>query len=115
MTQHPDDAAAQALVALIEQLERTTAELDAATERAHQLIEQRSSGQPWREIVSGEERPLIIERISRALDDLGAVGSRFRREEARALRDEQVSITEIGKLFGVTRQRASALVQAPGT
>ena len=106
----PDDALA-ALVALRAQLEHTTAELDAAVERADELTALRADGVPWREIVFREEPPLIIERISRALDDLGVAGSRFRREEARALQREQVSITAIGKLFGVTRQRASALVQ----
>lgn len=115
MTEHSGDAAVEALAALITQMERTTAELEAASERAHQLVELRSTGRSWRDIVFQEERPLIIERITRALDDLGAAGSRFRREEARALQREDVSITDIGKLFGVTRQRASTLVQGPGS
>ena len=65
---------------------------------------------PAGEIVQREERPLVVEAVSRALDDLGAVGGRFRREEARALHDEDVSITRIGKLFGVSRQRVSAIL-----
>ena len=113
MTDQSDDAAVEALATLIEQLEHTTAQLRAASERAHELIEQRSGGRSWHEIVSSEERPLIVERITRALDDLGAAGSHFRREEARALQREGLSITDISKLFGVTRQRVSTLVQTP--
>jgi hypothetical protein len=106
-----DDAAVEALTALVEQLDRTRAELGQAVERAHQLVELRNSGRSWLEIVQTEERPLIIERISQALDDLGVAGSRFRREEALALAREDVSITEISRMFGVSRQRVSTLVQ----
>ena len=106
-----DDDVVRALVELRTQLEHTVAELNAAAERADELIALRTAGRSWREIVFQEEPPLIIERISRALDTLGVAGSRFRREEARALQRENVSITAIGKLFGVTRQRASTLVQ----
>jgi hypothetical protein len=111
VAQLPDDAAVEALNALVDQLERTRVELGHAVERAHQLVELRDSGHTWVEIVRAEDRPLIIERISQALDDLGAAGSRFRREEALALAREDVSITDISKMFGVSRQRVSALVQ----
>jgi hypothetical protein len=106
-----DDEAVHALRDLVDQLERTVAELRSAAERADQLVEQRAAGRSWYEIVSAEQRPLIVETITRALDDLGEVGSRFRREEALALRREQLSITRISELFGVSRQRVSALVQ----
>jgi hypothetical protein len=109
--EHADDAAVQALRALVAQLERTVTELQAVTERADQLISQRAAGWSWREIVGREQRPLIIETITRALDDLGEAGSRFRREEALALRREQISITRISELFGVSRQRVSTLLQ----
>ncbi len=113
MTEGPDDVAVEALAALIAQLADTTDQLRAAAERAHELVELRAEGRTWHEIVSAEERPLIVERITRALDDLGAAGSHFRREEALALQREGVSITDISKLFGVTRQRVSTLVQTP--
>lgn len=106
-----DDPAVEALTALVDQLDRTRAELGEAVERAHQLVELRNSGHTWLQIVQAEERPLIIERISQALDDLGVAGSRFRREEALALARENLSITDISKMFGVSRQRVSALVQ----
>ncbi|TCK21562.1 helix-turn-helix domain-containing protein [Pseudonocardia endophytica] len=111
MAQPPDDAAVEALNALVDQLMRTRAELGQAVERAHELVALRNSGHTWVEIVRAEQRPLIIERISQALDDLGVAGSRFRREEALALAREDVSITDISKMFGVSRQRVSTLVQ----
>jgi hypothetical protein len=107
----PEDAAVRALRELVAQLDRTTVELEAAAERAGQLIAARAAGRSWHEIVAAEQRPLIVETITRALEVLGDVGSRFRREEALALRRERLSITRISELFGVSRQRVSALVQ----
>jgi hypothetical protein len=109
-----DDAAVRALLELRAGLERTVSELAAAAERADQLIEQRRRGLTWYDIVSSEEPPLVIEAITRVLDELGELGSRFRREEALALQREDVNITRIGELFRVSRQRVSTLLhQAP--
>jgi hypothetical protein len=106
-----DDRTVQALLELRAGLERTIAELAAAAERADQLVELRHRGHTWYDIVSSEEPPLVIEAITRVLDELGELGSRFRREEALALRRENVSITRIGELFRVSRQRVSTLLQ----
>jgi transposase len=104
------DPAVQALVELKAGLERTIADLGAAAARADELIERRTSGATWLDIVSKEEPPLVIETITRVLDELGELGSRFRREEALALQRENVSITKIGELFRVSRQRVSTLL-----
>jgi hypothetical protein len=111
MTEGTDDGAVRALLELRAGLERTITELAAAAERADQLVELRSRGNSWYEIVSSEEPPLVIEAITRVLDELGELGSRFRREEALALKREDVSITRIGELFRVSRQRVSTLLQ----
>jgi hypothetical protein len=111
----PDDAAVTALTDLIATIEQTVAELNDAIDRAHHVTDLRTSGLPWLDIVHGEERPLVIERVSRALTDLGAAGNNVRREQARALLREGLSVTEISRLFGVTRQRVSALLQAAGS
>jgi hypothetical protein len=105
------DPAVESLELLGEQLDRTLAELQAARERVDQLLELRTAGHTWHEIVAAESRPLVVETVTRALDDLGTVGGRFRRDEAVALQRENVSITRIGKLFGVSRQRVSAILQ----
>ncbi len=111
MGQDTDDPAVQALVELRAGLERTIADLSAAAARADELIERRTSGTSWYDIVTTEERPLVIETITGVLDELGELGSRFRREEAVALQREDVSITRIGELFRVSRQRVSTLLQ----
>ncbi|MBP2369115.1 hypothetical protein [Pseudonocardia parietis] len=106
----PDDAD-RALAALSAQLEASIADLESARERVRELQELRAEGTSWRQIVPREKRPLIVESVTRALDGLGAVGGRFRREEAVALHDEGESIAGIGRLFGVSRQRVSAYLQ----
>jgi hypothetical protein len=105
-----DDGAVRALLALRAGLERTIGELSGASVRADQLIDLRRRGHSWVGIVSTEQAPLIVETLTSALEDLGELGSRFRREEALALQREGVNITRIGRLFRVSRQRASALV-----
>jgi predicted transcriptional regulator len=41
-------------------------------------------------------------------------GSGWRRAQAHALHDESVSINRIAELYGVTRQRVSALLRGAG-
>lgn len=116
MTQHhhqvpPPDAAESALADLIVDLRACIDGLELALSRAELLQDQRQEGRSWLEIVSDESRPLVVERVTTALDSLATSGSRWRREEALALQAENVSITRIAALFGVTRQRISALVR----
>jgi predicted transcriptional regulator len=54
-----------------------------------------------------------VERISTVLASLSAAGHDWRREQAIALQAEQVSVNRIAALFGVTRQRISALLTEP--
>jgi hypothetical protein len=107
----PDDAAGRALLALVAEIGVVIAELEQARERAHELLEQRRRGMSWQEIVSAEERPLIVEQVSSAMASLAGAGGHWRRTQAQALRDEDVSINRIAALYGVTRQRVSALLR----
>ena len=108
------DPAVEALAALIAALDACTEELALARRRAQELMTQRRAGRPWLTIVTAESRPLIVERISTVLASLATAGSAWRREQARALHAEQVSINRIAALFGVTRQRISALLRDRG-
>ncbi|MEV1293592.1 hypothetical protein [Pseudonocardia sp. NPDC049635] len=105
------DDADRALAALGAQIDASVADLQSARRRVRELQELRARGLGWREIVPREDRPLIVESITRALDGLGAIGGRFRREEAVALHAEGETIAGIGRLFGVSRQRVSAYLQ----
>jgi hypothetical protein len=107
----PDDPAVQALGDLSAQIRRSVAQLQAADERLAHLAELRAAGRSWFDIVSNEDRPLVVETITQVLEELGETGGRFRREEALALQREHVSTYRIGELFGVTRQRISALLR----
>jgi hypothetical protein len=105
------DAAARALEGLVTELDACIGELQRARTRSEELLEQRQSGRPWIEIVTSESRPLVVESISAVLGSLATAGHAWRREQASALQGEQVSINRIAALFGVTRQRISALLR----
>ena len=103
-----------ALRDLVAELDRCIEELGQARERAGDLLDERRTGHSWTELVSGESRPLVVERISRVLAALAGAGSAWRREQALALQSENVSINRIAAMFGVTRQRISALLRERG-
>jgi hypothetical protein len=109
-----DDAAARALESLVTELDRCMDELTQARSRAEKLLRERRSGRAWLDIVSGEPRPLVVERISTVLATLASAGHTWRREQASALQGENVSINRIAAMFGVTRQRISALLKERG-
>jgi hypothetical protein len=109
------DVAERALEDLVVELDRCVDELVQARARAETLLRERRSGRAWLDIVTGEARPLVVERISTVLATLSAAGHTWRHEQAAALRAEQVSINRIAALFGVTRQRISALLRESGT
>ena len=104
-----------ALEALVTELASCIQQLQHAHERAQVLLDQRRDGHSWQDIVVVESRPLIVESISSVLATLTSAGHVFRREQARALNHEDVSINRIAALFGVTRQRISALIRDPGS
>ncbi len=106
-----EDTALAALEQLLQQIDRCAVELQGARERAELLLAERRAGHSWLEIVSAEARPLVVERISTVLSSLSGAGSAWRRAQARALQQERVSINRIATLFGVTRQRISALLR----
>ena len=105
------EAEAHALEDLVTELDRCLEELTQARERAGHLLRERRSGRPWLDIVTGEDRPLVVERISTVLASLATTGHAWRREQALALQRENVSINRIAAMFGVTRQRISALLK----
>ena len=105
------EPATRALESLVTELDRCSAELAEARARAETLLRERRSGRPWLEIVTGESRPLVVERISTVLAGLATAGHAWRREQALALQAEQVSINRSAAVFGVTRQRSAALLR----
>ena len=62
-------------------------------------------------LVRAEEQPRTVEMLTENIETLHSVGSRLRAAQALALRDEGLTISDIAELFGVTRQRVSALLR----
>ncbi len=108
-----DEELLQALDELTEALRENTKRNQHIIRRAQRLRKMRAKGVPWTELVTEEERPLIVELMTQNMATLATAGSRLRRMEARALHDEGVSMERIAKLFGVTRQRISELLRHP--
>lgn len=110
-----DEPAAAALATLVTEIDTCIARLQHARDRAERLLQQRRTGAAWLDIVTAESRPLVVESISSVMASLATAGHAWRREQARALHEEQVSINRIAALFGVTRQRISVLLRETGT
>lgn len=82
-----------------------------ALKRAEEIRSKRRAGTSYRELAS-EGEPLIITAVTENLQNLVDTGSRLRRAHARALYAEGATLEEIGKLFGVSHQRISAIIHS---
>jgi hypothetical protein len=104
-----------AFMAALEDLDRALDESLDMTHRMKQRIAEirqaREQGLALRDIVPNEETPLIVQLLTENTNLLHSYGNRVRRTEARALHREGMTMDEIAKLFGVTRQRVSALLR----
>jgi hypothetical protein len=105
------DEVVDALRDLVDALERNRGRIDQVLARADELIRERESGRSWREAVSGGDQPMIVGILGQNLDELYTAGGRLRRLLAKTLHDEGLSMEQIARLFGVTRQRVSALLR----
>jgi DNA-directed RNA polymerase sigma subunit (sigma70/sigma32) len=105
------DAFMQALDELDGALDRSLEMIERMKIRIHEIQLARDEGRPLREIVPNEETPLIVQLLTESTNLLHSYGNRVRRTEARALHGEGMTMDEIAKLFGVTRQRVSALLR----
>jgi len=82
--------------------------------RIAEIRRQRSAGRSYREIVEAAKGDLSVQLITEATQALDEFGARVRRAEASALYSEGMTMEEIAKKFGVTRQRVSALLRDGG-
>ena len=82
-------------------------------QRIAEIRDAEDEGRPLREIVPEEPQPLIVQLLTESTNVLHTYGNRVRRTEPRALHQEGMTMDEIAKLFGVTRQRVSALLRDP--
>ena len=68
----------------------------------------RDTGTSYRQIA--EEEPLFVDFSSGPFRELYDALSALRRRQARALHDEGMTMAELGRLLGVTRQRIAVLL-----
>ena len=84
---------------------------NAIQQRVEWMQDRLAEGGTPSELIQEEPRPLMVEMITMNIEALQSLGSRLRQAEARALRADGVTMEEIAQLFGVTRQRISALLK----
>jgi hypothetical protein len=96
--------------ALIQALQEACEDMQLLVERAEQTRDRIAGGVVLSDFVAAEPRPLIITRMTELLDALSDAAAEVRRAEAHQLRAEGLSHERIAQLFGVTRQRAAALL-----
>jgi len=104
------DEALEALDNLISTIGEVRDLLDRASVQAARVTRRRRTGESWRELVPSEPRPLVVEMLTMAQERLTAAGSQWRRAQAKALYEEGLTTQGVADLFGVTRQRISALL-----
>ncbi len=80
-------------------------------QRAEALRETLRAGSDLVDVVEAESSPRMVELISSNMEALETAGAEFRAAEALALRSHGLTIEAIANLFGVTRQRISALLK----
>lgn len=109
-----DDArrTSAALGALAEALRQTAEELVVLAGRADHLKGEIDLGMPLSRAMGAEQRPLIITKLVEITDRLHEKGGEVRRAEARQLQAEGHTHEQIASVFGVTRQRTSALLKS---
>jgi hypothetical protein len=106
-------------------LGRVLRELDAMAEanierssqikaRIHRLLTRLEAGEDLTHIVETEPPPRIPALITANIEALHDVGATLRKAEAAALRAHGYTMEQIAELFGVTRQRISALLKEGG-
>src|SRR4051795_962082 len=101
---------AAALDALGETLSAARREIDQLADRVAGTRQAVASGVVLSDFVAAEDRPLIITKMTVLIDRMSDAAAEVRRAEAHQLRAEGLSHESIAQLFGVTRQRAAALL-----
>ncbi len=79
--------------------------------RVKHLQAQVREGAGVADVLREEDSPRSVEMITINMKTLEMVGSELRASLAITLRDEGLTLAEIAELFGVTRQRISALLR----
>jgi hypothetical protein len=101
--------------ACLKELAAVSGELNGSARRFTESIAagELPEGVAYREVFPLRKRLEIIERISNALREINRHGHLFRRVEAHTLYAEGLTMAQLASVFGVSRQRVSALLREP--
>jgi hypothetical protein len=111
MTKMETTAFLEALNDLEQALDRSQEMTERMRTRIGYLRDELQAGRSLPEIVPAEQSPLLVQLLTESANLLHTYGTRVRRTEAKALHREGMTMDEIARLFGVTRQRVSALLR----
>jgi hypothetical protein len=75
------------------------------------LRNHRVRGRSWHRIISDVDSPNPLSTLTAIATNFARASGAFRRALAVGLRKEGMQVTEIAALFGVSRQRVSALIR----
>src|SRR5207253_10809756 len=104
----PDDPVLSAMGGLVGALRRFSSETEQLLAALDHAARRRETGSSCREIA--EDGGVIVGFSSGALRVLLDAVSEFRRAEARALYDEGMTMAQLGRTLGITRQRVAVLL-----
>jgi Homeodomain-like domain len=110
-TDTSNDEFLEALVALEEALADNGKRAGLIKKRIAQLRRLRARNMPYTELIASGDGPLIVQLLTESSTALDSSGASVRRAEAKALYAEGLTMEQIAKSFGVTRQRVSALLR----
>lgn len=104
-----DDAA----MACLDQLAASSGDLHRKVTRFNESMRagDRADGLSYRQLVPLRKRLEIVEQISEVIREITSTGHHFRRMQARALYAEGLTMAQLASVFGVSRQRVSALLR----
>src|SRR5947209_13820256 len=102
------DPVLDAMGRAIEALRRFSGHTNELVEAFDRAAARRQAGASYRELADDEA--MLVDFTSGPLKDLLDALSDFRRRQIRALYDDGMSMAELGRALGVTRQRVAVLL-----
>lgn len=110
-TEHHLERLKQALAAIDEAAGDNVERSLEIQRRARSMLERLEAGDELVAAVRDEPTPRVVELLSTNMATLETAGAELRAAQALALRSEGLTIEAVAGLFGVTRQRISALLR----
>jgi hypothetical protein len=106
-----DDPAVIALTTLSDMAASSADDLLGLNEDLAAIRNHRIRGWSWHRIISDTNTPNPLPLLTTVATNFARASGGFRRALAVGLRKEGMQVTEIAALFGVSRQRVSALIR----